>query len=70
MGFKNSVTEDTVHDKPKIPFDIKYKALNRKYISLYSISNSETNKYRIGNNDINISFKFPQPYLYNHEIQH
>ena len=52
--FKNSVNEDTTHDKPKITFDIKYKALNRKYISLYSISNSTTNKYRIGNNDISI----------------
>ena len=43
----------------QFPFDIKYKALNGKYIGLYSISNSTTNKYRIGNNDINISFKFP-----------
>ena len=59
MGFKNSVTGDTVHDKPKIPFDIKYKTLNRKYIGLYSVSNSETNIYRIGNNDIKYIFQIP-----------
>ena len=41
-----------------IQFDIKYKVLNRDSIDLYSTSNPETNRYHIGNNDIDI-FQIP-----------
>ena len=41
-----------------IKFDIKYKVLNRDSIDLYSTSNPETNRYHIGNNDIDI-FQIP-----------
>ena len=58
MGFKNGVTEDTIYNKPKIHFDIKYKDLNRNDIGLHSISNSKTNTYRMGNNDMYLSSKF------------
>ena len=47
-----------ISNNQSIKFDIKYKVLNRDSIDLYSTSNPETNRYHIGDNDIDI-FQIP-----------
>ena len=58
-GLKNQCLLKHDSRQTQITLDIKYKALNRKYTGLYSISNPENNKYRIGNNDIKYIFQIP-----------
>ena len=61
LNVKADLAHKLVEHNPNnqsIQFDIKYKVLNRDSIDLYSTSNPETNRYNIGNNDIDI-FQIP-----------